>query len=703
MPSTRMQSGGAPDSVRTIFQDNPSTDFRTSYEELSSLVSSYPTTIGSIWRKKSVVLRSKCLTQAWASASPGQRIPDRRLRLSERLLGVDYTDPPSNLQNYLPIVEFLFACINLEQLANNPATLLNLIYSRSVKHPSNFGRSDYSNFVDPVLKLFRLVDSQNETSVIATVVMIQNDESNYGVINMLSRQSDHYQQGIYKRLFCNVECGGTWLMKWQKTIIDFCLYCVKDILGPGDLQNKPTCPPGAEKLLEGVQNFSIPPVVGSSRSTIRLTLPYTIPKEFDLQDAYTRAQAHLRFAEDHISLLRTDPDYLLYEIELRLAHREEHILDTTGRKGNAESSKSVGDTIAKIIHSSYARVLVWNEICILFEDAIQIMSIIQSFWYPPGSNPILDEKIQMIHTILCFCEVFSKSAITMNACGGPQLRHHFLRLQTSSFTRKMAVAVRPGLTPSSIFKDNPIDGIFMCISLTGKAWQADILSLNTAANEIEHIMTTDHPELKSHVHPWLMNILSDAAAIFDIQENLECHIPGIELPNYIKITDNIARLSTCIDEFADMWPSVDFSAVLGGDLMGWERMLKVADGDGIMRFWAVIDEQIGELTGGQTLDGWVESPSGRLAARRDGKWMWQGKVFLAEGEDRDTREEVNSGDEESSDDEESSEDEGGAADEKGNVELPGLVAVAAYDDSEGYEEVCFWPYYHWQGQLLTTF
>lgn len=178
MPSTRVQSGGAPDPVRTIFLDNPSTDFRISYEELSSLVSSYSATIASRWRKKAVVFRSKCLAQAWASASPGQKIPDRRLRLSERLLGVNHMESPPNLQDNVPMEEFLFACINLEQLANNPATLLNLIYSRSVKHPSNFGRSDYTNFVDPVLKLFRLVDDQNEASVIAAVVMIQNDESN---------------------------------------------------------------------------------------------------------------------------------------------------------------------------------------------------------------------------------------------------------------------------------------------------------------------------------------------------------------------------------------------------------------------------------------------------------------------------------------------------------------------------------------------
>lgn len=232
-----------------------------------------------------------------------------------------------------------------------------------------------------------------------------------------------------------------------------------------------------------------------------------------------------------------------------------------GREENAECSQSVGDAIAKIIHSSYARVLVWNDICILFEDAVQIMSIIQP-------NPMLDEKIQMIHTVLCFCEVFSKSAITMNACGGPQLRHHFFRLQTTSFAGKMAIAVRPGLTPSSIFTENPIDGLFMCIFLLGKVWQADILDLNTAANEIEHIMTTDRPELKSHVHPWLMNILSDAAAVFDIQENLERHIPGMESPNYIKITDHVARLSTCINEFADMWPSVDLSAFLGSGPIG---------------------------------------------------------------------------------------------------------------------------------------
>lgn len=672
MPPARPQYGGrgAPDPVRTIFLDNPSIDFHASYEVLSSLVSSHSDTIASRWRKKTLALRSKCLVRAWSIASPGRSIPKRRPRLSERLLGNTYLGSQPNPLSSLPVEEFLFACVNVEQLANNPANLLNLIYSRSVKPPRNFGRSDYSNFVKPVLKLFGLLDDGERKKGSSSVVMIQADESDYGVVKTWSRQSEDYQQGISKMLICNVDCEGTWLMKWQKTIIDFCLSCVKDILGPGDHQKQAVGTLGAERLLKDVQNFSIPSGAAESRSTSLLTLPYTVPKEFNLRDAHTRALTHLRSAEDNVNLLRSDPNYLLSAVETRLTHRAEHIPDLAGRMGNAESSESVGDTVAKIIHNSYTRALVWNEICILFEDAVQLMSGKQGSWWSSGSSPVLDEKIQTIDAVLNICEDFSKSAISIHACAGPQLRRYFFRAETISFTGKLAVGALPGSTPSAIFMENPINGLFMCMCPPRNGWEAEIFDLKTIADEIEHIVATDQPELKSHVHPWLMNILSDVATVSEIRENIARHVPSKESATFMEIASVLMKLSMSINDFAEIWPKVDLSGFLGNDQMGWQRMQKAADGDGLERFWKVVDAQVGKLAKGKTLDRWVESTRGRLAKRRKGRWMWQGRVWLAEGAEL--------GDEGA---------EGAAGGEDG--ELPGLIAVAGFDDSEGYGEVCF--------------
>lgn len=661
----------APDPVRTIFLDKPPIDFRPSYNELLALVSSHPETICSRWCKKSLALRSKCLARAWADTTRGKKILQRRPRLSEKLLGDPKTGTQQDPLKQLDMEEFLYACINVEQLANNPANLLNLIYSRSAKHPSHFGRSDYNNFVKPVLELFKLIDSGQRKKGNADVVMIQADESDYGTVKTWNRQSEDYHQRIYKMLVCNVDCEGTWLMKWQKTIINFCLSCVKDILGPSDLQ-KPTTTlfGGVEKLLQGVQNYSLPTAAAESRSATLLTLPYIIPKEFSLRNAHTRALTHLRAAEDHVNFLRSDPNYLLSQVELRLAHRAEHIPDMHDRTGNAESSESVQDAVAKLIHNGYSEALVWNEICILFEDAVHLMSGKQGSWWSSSSNPVLDEKIKSIDALLGICEDFSETTIYMHASAGPSLRHRFFRAETISFTGEMSIASVPGDTPSSVYMENPIDGLLMCMCLKGSGlWEPEIFNLKIVADEIEHIVATNRPELKSHIHPWLMNILSDVAAAEEIRENIARHVPCREQASLSEacVADVLMGISMNINEFAQVWPEVNLSAFLGKDQIGWQRLRKVADGNGLERFWRLVDAQVLKLSRGKSLEGWIGGNKGRLAKRRKGRWMWQGRVWLAEGAVL--------------------EEERAIVDVGEEKELPGLVAVVGFDDSRGYGEV----------------
>ncbi|KAL7265964.1 hypothetical protein RUND412_011506 [Rhizina undulata] len=583
--------------------------------------------------------------------------------------------------------EFLFAHMNLDQLAPNAGNLLNLIYSRTAKHPSEFGRSDYIEFVKPVLTLFGLIEKPGEEEggnrrprggggkkKEVDIVMIEADESEYGLIKTWNRSSEDYKHKINGMLVCNVEPEGAWLFKYQKQTLDFCLHAVKDILGPDAAktpENVPSPLGAIEKLLESVSNPSLPNGA-DSRSASLLLRPYLTPSEFNWEHAHKLALSQLRCAEDHLNLLRSDADYLLSQVEPFLAFRAEHILDLCGNKGNAESSEGVADAVKKIIHNSYTAVVIWNTIVILFEDAEQLRA------GRSMGSPVLDDTILRIEFLLRVCEDSSFNAIKLHAPSGPQLRNKFIQVHTESFNGKLALMLRDGMSTSSIYREDPISGLMVCLNADTPAWETSVFDLKSVSDELE-LLFVEKPELKKNTHPWIMSILSNLAVVYELQENIQRHVP-CSVPSRDAALF-IMEFAPVVNNFEHLWPDVDLSAFLGSDQYGWKRMQTVAqetnEKSGLDRFWNIVDREVAKLSNGRTLDGWIGSHKWRLARKRKGRWQWQGNVWLAEGAVVDI----------------SNIEDGNGNDEEEEEALPELLALSGYDDAEGYGAVCDAPDY----------
>ncbi|KAH8154919.1 uncharacterized protein LAJ45_01451 [Morchella importuna] len=438
-----------PSKVRTIFHVDPTTDVCSPYTIFSTLTAAHATTIAARWRRKTIALRTKCLSRAWAAAngSVNKTILERRPRLSDAIL----KDRPIS---ELIMDELLYACINLEQLATNPATILNFVCSRAVCHPSAFGREDYRCIVRPILELFGVVNGNRRKKGKVEVVVIMGDETEYGVLKTYAEESREYTEGVRKMLIAPVEVAGVYLMRWQKTILEFCLALVKDIISPIDPKKDPpitttSATSTTSKLLENVPNYSLVEGGFDSYSASILLRPYTLPPITSIADAYYLAVSHLRAAEDHLGLLHTNSNYFIAHVTDQLTHKLENT--------PARSPLAIHDALHQVLYNANALSLIWGQVCLALEDA-------------GIDNESNAELANTINPLLAFLEGLARSALKL----------HFLTARESK-------------------TENAVNHLLII------------------AVEIEHLLA-DTPLLKPHVDPYVMSILSSVAAICEIRE-----------------------------------------------------------------------------------------------------------------------------------------------------------------------------------------
>ncbi|KAF8429109.1 hypothetical protein EV426DRAFT_209021 [Tirmania nivea] len=677
-------------------------DAQASYVKLFTLATTHSQLIASRWRKKNVALRNKCLTRAWvatvatggegslstqSSKIYGQPLPAIATaapkfseqifaaaieigapRLIENIVGAARKESPLKK---LSLEEYLYGTgINLDSMAQSPAPLLNFLHSRLMTGPAEMGRWDYMNFVEPILGLFGITEgsgwSKLDINTLVEVVIIGKAQNDYGLIKTWSQQSLDLLGGLMAKTVIPLEPQGKYLFRWQKIVTDFCLNCVLDILDvearKPDASGHPAKSIDKSQLsylikdVEAISVISSRAGLSTSRAYMAKMKLYAPPIKFRFDHAYHLAITMLREAQDIVDLLRTEPSYLLDETSKFIEHRAEHITDLHGRRGNPYSVESVGDAVKKIIHNSYSRLLIWNEIALLFEDANEIMIDSQG-----GANETLDEIIASIEVLLTILESFLDTALKLHVGAGPQLRQYFQRVQTTSFTGNMAFVC--DTNPASVYQKDPIAGIIMC-STMNQSWENDVFNLRRISDEVERELF-ERPNLKDTVHPWVMDNLGAAASVYELMDELKVYIPmsGMSTLDSGRSIDAISRT---INEFADIMPGINLIPSLSGTDNGWQVLQKVETlPGGLEKFWAVVDREVAKLSkDGKTLADWAGASKGRLAKKRKGKWNWQGQVWFAE----DASDEDN---------------EMGLLD---TTTLPELIPVVPYDDTLGYGE-----------------
>ena len=684
-------------------------DAQASYTKLLTLATAHSQLIASRWRKKNVTLRNKCLTRAWvatvttgseassstqsgktygqplpaiATAAPkfSEQIFAAAIAIGVPIFGEEIVGAAKEQQSpltKLSMGEYLYGTgINLDSLAQSPAPLLNFLHSRLMTDPAEMGRWDYINFVEPILGLFGITEGNGriklDINTFVEVVIIGKAQTDYGLIKTWSQRNLDYSGALMAKTVVPFEPQSRYLFRWQKVVTDFCLNCVLDILDveakkldiSGQLV-KNTDKSQLAYLIKDVGAISVTSFQArpsTSRGHMAKVKLYALPTKFNLDHAYHLATTMLREAQDIVNLLRTEPSYLLDETSKFIEHRVEHITDLHGRKGNPYSAESVGDAVKKIIHNSYSRLLIWNEIVILFEDANEIMIDSQG-----GANEALDERITGIEALLTILDNFLDTALKLHVRAGPQLRQYFHRVNTTPFTGEIDLLCHAD--PASVYKKDPIAGIVMCSTVT-ESWEHEVFNLRRISDEVERELF-EKPGLKDTVHPWVMDNLGMVASVYELMDELKLYIPMSGM-NALDLGRSTGATTRTINEFAGIMPKINLTPSLAGTDDGWQVLQQVETlPRGLEEFWKIVDREVAKLSkDGKTLASWVGASNGRLAKKRKGKWNWQGQVWFAEG----------------------ASDEESETELLGTTTLPELIPVVPYDDTLGYGEVYF--HYH---------
>ncbi|KAI5843036.1 hypothetical protein DFP73DRAFT_92872 [Morchella snyderi] len=553
--------------ARTIFHVDPTTDISSPYTILSTLTAAHATTIAARWRRKTVALRTKCLSRAWAAVngSINKTILERRPRLSDAIL----KDRPIS---ELTMDEFLYACINLEQLASNPATLLNFVCSRAVRHPSAFGREDYRCIVRPILELFGVINENRRRKGKIEVVVIVGDETEYGVLKTYTEQSREYTEGVKKMLVAPAKVYGAYLMRWQKTILEFCLALVKDIISPIDQKKDPPTPTLTTassttfKLLENVPNYSLLEESLDSYSASILLRPYTLPPITSIADIYNLAVSHLRAAEDHLDILHTNSNYFIAHV----THRLENI--------PAKSPLALHDALRQVLYNANASSLIWSQICLVPKEA------------ELDNDASTTELSDTINPLLTFLEDLARSTLKL----------YFLTTRENK-------------------AENAVNHLLMCLDPTSPSAYSNWLTFPRIAIEIEHLLA-DTPLLKPHVDPYVMSTLSSIAAVCEIREAV-CRVDS----SMIEGNQASTMLGETLQELSQLCGKIELGSF--SDVSGLQESMA---GDGLKAFWDRVSAEFEKLSG-KTMGAWIMNKQGRIVdGRKKGKWHWQGNVWMSE-------------------------------------------------------------------------
>ncbi|KAH0605582.1 uncharacterized protein H6S33_004804 [Morchella sextelata] len=515
--------------VRTIFHADPTTDISSPYTIFSTLTAAHATTIAARWRKKTVALRAKCLSRAWATANGSAD------------LGVD-----------------------------NGRAFVRLYQLRAASHQSR----DTIELCLFTRKLFGVINGNRRRKGKVEVVVIVGDETEYGVLKTYTEESREYTEGIKKMLVAPVEVDGAYLMRWQKTILEFCLALVKDIISPIDLKKDPPITTTivistTSKLLENVPNYSHFEEGLDSYSASILLRPYTLPPITSIADTYNLAVSHLRAAEDHLDLLHTNSNYFIAHVTNQLTHRLENT--------PARSPLTIHDALRQILYNANASSLIWSQICLVLEDA-------------ELDNESNTELANTINPLLTFLEDLERSALKL----------YFLTARESK-------------------TENAVNHLLMCLDPTSPSAYSNWLTLPRIAIEIEHLLA-DTPLLKPYVDPYVMSILSSVAAICEVREAV-CRVD----PSTIEDNQASTKFGVTLQELSQLWEKIELGSF--SDVSGLQES---TTGDGLKTFWGRVSVGFEKLSG-KTMGAWIMNKQGRIVdMRKKGKWHWQGNVWMSE-------------------------------------------------------------------------
>ncbi|KAM3079659.1 hypothetical protein ACMFMG_006072 [Clarireedia jacksonii] len=322
-------------------------DIWRAWAYLNKILERHELSIRKRWTKLTNVKRSKILQKVWPKISEFNRPHMIAFALEpteQRIKATNYRDA------------YLLPHINLRDLANNKKNLLMFLNKRGRCNPSLFSRTDWRHMKPGTDHLMLLEDEQNYGSIVTWKNFKLHVQGRDWSLKEGVKDDGTIWYGLG---FTPME--GLLVLEIQQRTLHFLIGCCQEILS----NLKP------DELVAGdsIESVNLPSPVDGGGDTLSIAaVGHSKFYSFLERPSFTRLKdilyARRALAEDHLWLLKSDPEYFSQQLQTNYEHDFAHIPDQFGKLTSRLGKPDHWDSIIMdTICTAYENIVAWNALC----------------------------------------------------------------------------------------------------------------------------------------------------------------------------------------------------------------------------------------------------------------------------------------------------------------------------------------------------
>ncbi|TLD13416.1 uncharacterized protein PgNI_05094 [Pyricularia grisea] len=414
---------------------------------------------------------------------------------------------------------FLWPHLNLEDLSR-PEPLVLMLASRARNAPDAFAAADLERARFAMESLALMPHYLNRYTMMFDK---RTKPEEYGeLVAWEDLPEDSDKKWLFERR--GIHPGeGLWLLEVQDVTYRFLLEACKKILHdiPEDqlLANGDAKTPTAQ---------AVEPTTAAEFSALITKIaeePYRSPAGLDRTQLLEPVQARLQEAKDHLQALREDPAYFEAVLNDWATHRREQLVDANGNPHPilAKSPQVFwGRVVNRVVNSALLDVVEWGVVLSKVKTLLALLD---------EHEPTLDEG-KDLPAELAFAfyaldhhveqlKAGPFANITMGLVASPPMRPYFQLVTPESAEDKTLSIAAVEEAPA----EESTRLLIRRLGVVQDEKQRQLVGLPAALDELEYLLTSQHPEAKAKITPWVAAQLSSLSVYSRLLRQVELFQP----------------------------------------------------------------------------------------------------------------------------------------------------------------------------------
>ncbi|KAI6366466.1 hypothetical protein MCOR25_005113 [Pyricularia grisea] len=414
---------------------------------------------------------------------------------------------------------FLWPHLNLEDLSR-PEPLVLMLASRARNAPDAFAAADLERARFAMESLALMPHYLNRYTMMFDK---RTKPEEYGeLVAWEDLPEDSDKKWLFERR--GIHPGeGLWLLEVQDVTYRFLLEACKKILHdiPEDqlLANGDAKTPTAQ---------AVEPTTAAEFSALITKIaeePYRSPAGLDRTQLLEPVQARLQEAKDHLQALREDPAYFEAVLNDWATHRREQLVDANGNPHPilAKSPQVFwGRVVNRVVNSALLDVVEWGVVLSKVKTLLALLD---------EHEPTLDEGKDLPAEVAFAFYALDHHVeqlkagpfanITMGLVASPPMRPYFQLVTPESAEDKTLSIAAVEEAPA----EESTRLLIRRLGVVQDEKQRQLVGLPAALDELEYLLTSQHPEAKAKITPWVAAQLSSLSVYSRLLRQVELFQP----------------------------------------------------------------------------------------------------------------------------------------------------------------------------------